>query len=224
MTSISQILNQVVNDMSELRKDVTAIQRTLVRMEAASLQPVCRTRRHSASRATQTWPNQQQTVHRNNQCGSSHFGGTAQRTTNFRGMVGSVDSSVQHTNGYPAGPMRDIGPVRNISSLGSSRHHPIAGNSQRIHRPAPTSNHKPAGPAEERLSTMRKVLNKAANTPVKSTCRPPIQMSVDSPCDQENLPPPLQPEVLTPDELDDIPEIINPLSSEMEEELLDVSD
>lgn len=259
MSAISKLLEQLSNDMSELRKDVTAIQRTLVRMEATTFQPVCHTRRRSASHATQTWNNPQQLTHHSNRFapyGSNHSGSlmhsSASRNGTVRNHIGNA-STQNHCIGSSSSNMPITGTIRNAQTVvGPSK-------GSRHTNPAPPK--LPAGPAEIRLTTMRQVLNKAATKPVNNICKlhrnfgntvdprqcpawctfhpktetvqeipttpshpSEILMTVDQNNELEQLPPPLQPDILESIDFDNVPSPANPLSLEMESELLDVSD
>lgn len=260
MTEISQLLTQLINDMAELRKDVNAIQRTLVRIEATTLQPVCRTRRHSASRTTQTWNNPQM-VHQSNRFtpyGSNHPGGSTNispptnRTITVNNGRTSNQLSQYHCN--------VSGPSNMQITCSTRKASPVVGMSKRNRRNGPPII-RPAGPAETRLTRMRQVLQKAANTPVKQICKlhknfgekvdnrqcpvwcsfhskpttvqqtpnmsvnpPKNLMTVQQDNEQQQLPPPLQPVILASSDFEDVTSPLNPLSLEMEAELLDVSD
>ncbi|XP_037040334.1 uncharacterized protein LOC119077286 [Bradysia coprophila] len=216
MTSVQQLLQQIANGITELKQDVTAIQRTLVRMEAGTMQPPCRTRRRSASRATQTWPGQQQ----------------------------QPNQQAHRFAPYQSGPSNQPVPSssRNSSSV-AMQAQPVPSSSRNSSSVAIQA----AGPAEIRLSNMRRVLNKAADTPIPRTicinhkrfgkatdiqrcpdwctmrnpapANPPMDNELDI-SDAENLPPPLLPE---PMERNAIP-TAEEMSLELENELLNLSE
>lgn len=156
MTSILQLLHNIANSIDDLRKDVTGIQRTLVRMEAGTMLPPCNTRRRSASRATQTWTGQQ---------GSSN-----NSTQNQPAQQYQSNNAMQNRPGQqlPSNFSTPNWNQRFSSTRGRNRAVPYQ--PSRAIQSTSASNQRVAGPAEVRLSNMRQVLMQAANAPVDKIC------------------------------------------------------
>lgn len=229
MSSILQLLNKIANDTANLRQDVVAIQRTLVRLEAAQLQPVCRTRRRSSSRATQTWTG-------------------ATPSSNHHDNRWSPYEPVNHHNATSSS-LNHASTIHRGNGTAPSRPNYAINSNQRMSRSVGNlRNNSPAGPAEIRLSVLRQVLNKAANTPVQRICKlhknfgnhvdmrqcptwcsrhlssaapmqnneaepgpseaPNILMLGNPPSEQINLQPPLQPDRQLDDEISDAPSLL----------------